>query len=166
MRDVVRRLAVSPMVWAFIGAQLAYLALSLLVDDAILLTLTNAMVFCTLVAFVGTYIRPTLQMLQVGRVDAADYVLLGIATWGISEAALRCYVTFMRVIQRPDLLIDSPVVAFFLFWMSLGIILLLTAPNAIKGKVPTRNWIKVGIAMGCGAALTVALLALGVRGGQ
>jgi hypothetical protein len=141
-----------------------YLLLVYFVDRADLITLMNGVMFSVAVAVVATFSRDTIRIIATGDVDREDYLLLGIIAAWASDVAVRFWTTLVRYLGRPEGFVDHPILALFLLWGIVGGVLHLTAPNAIKGKVPTRNWIKVGAAVGIGTVLAFLILWVGFYG--
>lgn len=94
------------------------------------------------------------RALAAERIDQVQQLTLGICLTWIAAIMMRLWAVAWRATGSPDWMLNSKVVGFFVYAAILGGVLHLTAPGAVDGRVPRRNWVTLGVAIG--AALTVS----------
>lgn len=165
MVEVARKLLVSPMIWVFAFLHVAYIVLMAILPRDDLLTLMNGLLFCVAISVVFTFSRDTLRIVMAGRVDREDYLLLGIVVAWTSVACLRAWVTVWRFLDRPPSWVDDPILGLFILWAILAGALMMTAPSAFKGRIPAKNWAKLGFTVCVGSIIAFIVIFLKGRMG-
>jgi len=95
------------------------------------------------------------RMAQTDKVDRVLQLSMGIAlSWSVTSI-LRLWGLMWRKTGQPEWMQTNYLTGYFAFLIICAGVLHITAPGAIDGVVPKRNWIIVGIALGCGIGLAV-----------
>jgi len=160
MRNGLRKFVTSKLIWIFALLHLIYLFVVLLLPKQDLITLMNGLLFCVAAAVCVTFMRETVRIIVLGNVDREDYLLLGIVISWASDVFIRAWVSVMRFLGRPESIVDHPILGLFILWSIIGGSLHLAAPNAFRGKVPTENWVKLGITVLFGTTIAFILIFL------
>lgn len=149
------------MFWGVVLASAMYFAASALVDSNLLQTTLHAISFSIWIAVGVTYLPGAILGVLERRPTNADYLIIGIVCAGLSTALMRGWSAFYRILGRPEWMFENPIFGYLILLGIFGGVIHLTAPGAIGGRVPARNWIKVGIAIGIGAAMAISIVWLG-----
>lgn len=160
MRSALKAIVMSKMVWVFAALHVAYLLVAFLMPRQDVITLMNGLLFCVAAAVCVTFTRDTVRIIMLGDIDREDYLLLGIVVSWASDVCIRAWVSVMRFLGRPETIVDHPMLGLFILWSIIGGSLHLTAPNAFRGKVPTKNWVKLGITVLFGTTIAFMLIFL------
>lgn len=142
--------------WSLAAVLAAFWVVQAVVPPKMLMQVLNALVLCVSISVVCTYAPAWLQTLGKPRLSGPDALSLGIGGTWCAEIGQRIWSIVWRGLNQPDWMVSTPVLPLLLTLVFMGGVLHLTAPGAVDGVVPRRNWIILGITIG--AAVFVALL--------
>lgn len=111
------------------------------------------------VAVAVAYGTACLDALLGPRLDRVHQLALGIALAWTAAVLAGSWSLLWRLAGEPAWMLGSALEGFLVWLQILGGSLHLTAPGAIDGRVPKRNWIMLGLAAGGGAGLGALLVA-------
>lgn len=156
--ETLRRLATSRTLWVAIACIGSFWLVSAFLPFVTMMEFLNGVALAVAIAVTIAYAPVWVEALTQDRPDRVGQLTLGIGcTWGAFILS-RMWSISWRGSGQPDWMENSPVVGFFVYMTILGGILHLTAPGAIDGDVPRRNWILIGITIGGGLVLGLAFL--------
>lgn len=101
-------------------------------------------------AVVIAYTPICLEAVRVERLDRVHQLSLGIWLAWFATFCMGIWSLIWRLSGRPPAMSDSDINALFLTMSTLAATLHITAPGAIDGIVPRKNWIALGLAFACG----------------
>lgn len=111
------------------------------------------------VAVVISYMGPALDAVRSERVNLVQQLSLGISLGFLSLALTGGWFTLWRLAGQPQWMPNSDINGFFIWLSILAGALHLTAPGAIDGRIPPRNWVWLGAAVGGAVLLFLIFLA-------
>ena len=150
--------------WSFAVVMAIFYLAVLLVPFRLMMQVLNALVLCVSLSVVITYAPAWLRTLRKDRLNGPDALSLGIGGTWCAEIGQRIWSIAWRGLDQPQVMLTSHVLLLFLMLSFMGGVLHLTAPGAVDGYVPRRNWIVLGITMGVAAFVVVVVFALGWHG--
>jgi hypothetical protein len=119
----------------------------------------NILVLALASGIVVAYAPVAWDALRTGLVDGAGILSIGIfASWAGAVVARGGSIIWRAAGQPPEWLNSAPWGVHIAF-TCVGALCHLIAPEAVSGRVPTRQWIKIGILVAF-AVLTVAAMTL------
>ena len=111
------------------------------------------------VAVTVAYLPSVVQALAEDRLDRVAQLTIGIVLSWMAIIMARGWGNAIRILDQ-DWMRNSPIVGFYLFISILAGVLHITAPGVINGKVPQRNWIILGCAIGAGSLVAGVLIGM------
>lgn len=138
-----------------------FLLAMLFVPQKTVMQFLNMATLSVAVAIVITYAPVWGRTLTKARLDGGDALSLGIGCTWLAEIGQRIWSIIWRGLDQPGWMTDSYVLPLLLTLNFLGGVQHITAPGAVDGIVPRRNWIVLGAAVGVSLFLFLALLWLG-----
>lgn len=119
----------------------------------ILIQIMNYVVIAVAVAVIIAFMPSVMVALKRGYpIDRVAQLTIGITLAWTASTMIRMWSAGSRILEL-EWMRNSPVVAFCLFLSACAGVLHLTAPGAIDGHIPSKNWVIVGIAVGCGCLI-------------
>ncbi|HEV2557976.1 MAG TPA: hypothetical protein VGU45_05060 [Microvirga sp.] len=115
-----------------------------LVENLRILQIAAGMVVVT------AYLPYAFDGIKAGRPDRVQQLSMGIALGFMSVICAGLWSLIWRLSGQPRWMVSSDVNSFFVWMSILAATLHITAPGAIDGIVPKRNWIMLGLAFGAG----------------
>lgn len=112
-------------------------------------------------AVLVAYGRWGIEALLLNPISRDYQLLLGINIAWLGTFLRSAFIIWWRVGPHGEAPIASDWVTFFNAMIMLGGVLHITAPGVIENKVPPRNWLLLGAAVGAG--LTIGWLLLAVQ---
>lgn len=135
-----------------------YVVLAYLVEAGTLAEFLNGVVFALSAAVIVAYIPAFWEALTTPRPSQKHYLLLGIVVSWTAIGLHRGEAMIWRALGKPEWMSDHWTWILFIYLNILGATLHLTAPGAIDGKVPTKNWVWWGMSVGLGIAVALGVL--------
>lgn len=99
--------------------------------------------------------------LMSSRPDRVEQLSAGIVLSWVSTLLVSMWALLYRLGGRPAWMLDSDIYGYLIHLQVLGGILHITAPGAVGGGIPRRNWISLGVASG--VTLFVFLMIIGFQ---
>lgn len=149
--------------WSAALLMTAFWTVHYLVPFKPLMQSLNALVLCVSISVVLTYAPAWAQTLAKPRLDGGDALSLGIGCTWCSDIGFRLWSIAWRGLDNPEWMLTTAILPLLLTVNFMGGVLHLTAPGAVDGVVPRRNWIILGITVG--AAFFVILITIMVGRG-
>lgn len=131
-----------------IAAFCVYLLVALFVPYKALIQFLNMCTLSVAVAIVITYAPAWLTTLRKARMDGPDALSLGIGCTWLAEIGQRLWSIAWRGLDQPEWMTTSYVLPLLLTLNFLGGVQHITAPGAVAGVIPQRNWIWLGASLG------------------
>lgn len=154
-------LATSPIIHLGVVIFGVYWFVALFVDPVILIQLSTYVLIGASIAVVISYLPNLVYSLAQPKIDRVGLFTLGIVLAWTMSACLRFWSAGMRYFDV-DSMRDSPVVGMLLLGSAMAGVLHIVAPGAIEGRIPSGNWIMVGVAVGCGALIAGILIGMNI----
>jgi hypothetical protein len=148
----------SPIILTLFGLTALYWIIAYFTEFENWIVFMNAILLWVAITVLISYVRPVCLAIERGRVDKVDYLILGIVASWVAQIASRMWSTIYRATGQPNWMFESDILGYIIFIYIIGGVLHITAPGTIGGKVPHRNWIKVGFAVSTGAVLAATLI--------
>lgn len=120
----------------------------------------NVIVLSVASGIVVAYAPVAWQAMRKGRlIDGADILSIGIFTAWCGVAYARMGSIIWRMLDKPVSWLDSGWWGFHIAMTCMGALCHLVAPEAVSGRVPTKEWIRIGLMVAagvfCGAILVI-----------
>jgi len=160
---LLRDIATSRLVWGGLFCLSIFWIVAAIARFEHYIPLVHALRFMVAVAATVAYAVGVRKILQRRPIDRLSQITLGVTVAWFAEACLAFGSLWYRLDDTMTWWTDSPIVAFLLYTKTLGGVLHITAPGAIDGQVPTRNWVILAVAIG--AAVGLAGFLIGVNWG-
>lgn len=138
-----------------------FLILVVMIPNYVMVLGLNILVLAVSVAVIVTYAPAWWRILMTQRrLDGPAALSLGIGASWAGELAFRTYSFIWRMLDQPEWLTESPFVPAILTLTFLAGVLDVTAPGAVDGVVPRKNWITLGAVAGVSAFTFCTLIVL------
>lgn len=161
MLNIAKILARSRIVRTALLLVTAYWAVALFLPPTIVIQVLNYVLIAVAVAVTLAYMPDVLDALKMDRVDRVAQLTLGIALSWLAVVINRSWVGVIRI-SDADWMRTSPMIGFYVFLSILAGVLHITAPGAINGQVPRKNWIRIGFAISIGVLASWLVIGLGI----
>jgi len=133
------------------------------VPSYILIQIMNYIVIAVAVAVIISFMPSVLVALKRGYpIDRVAQLTIGITLAWVASTMIRLWSAGGRILEL-EWMRNSPVIAFCLFLSACAGILHLTAPGAIDGHIPSKNWVIVGVAVGAGCLIAGILIGMNLE---
>lgn len=129
-----------------------------------IMQILNALVLCVSISVVITYSPAWVQTLNKERLNGADALSLGIGGTWCAEIGQRLWSIIWRGLDQPEWMLTTSLLPLLLTLSFMGGVLHLTAPGAVDGIVPRRNWIILGVTLGAAAFVIMIVVLVGWQG--
>lgn len=139
----------------------AYWGAAFFVPPTLLIQTLNYVLIAVAVAVTFAYLPDVLHAVQMDRVDRVAQLTLGIALSWTAVIINRSWVGLIRI-NDADWMRASPVIGFYVFLSILAGVLHITAPGAIDGTVPRKNWVTIGVAIAIGVLAAWLVIGFGL----
>lgn len=110
------------------------------------------------VAVVIAYAPSAFDAVRKKRPNMADQVSMGISLGFLSLMGSGLWFLLWRLSGKPDWMLDSWLAALLIFASIIAGVLHLSAPGAINGVIPKRNFVWLGAAVGLGSLLFLTVM--------
>lgn len=157
----IKQLLRSRNVWIAAGLFALFGVSAWLTDYHTLSVLVQSLTMVVSAAVLVAYGRWGIEAMGMQPITRDHQLLLGINLAWLGTFLRSAFVIWWRVGAHGDAPIDSDWVTLFNTMILLGGALHITAPGVIDNKIPPRNWIMLGAALGIG--LTVGWILLSAR---
>lgn len=158
---LVKRFVSSRHVWAFAGLYTAFWASAAFTTYVQLNVLIQCVTMGVSVAVLTAYGKFAFEAITERRPSREDHLLLGITLAWLGVFLRASFVLAWRANllgPPPTEVLESDWITSFNFMIFLGGVLHVTAPGSLDGRIPRRNLIILGAAIGAGVALAMLVL--------
>ena len=163
---MVRDLVVSPLAQAIVAWHVILGVIALMTEARVLIEVLNGLVFAIACGVIVAYIPTVSAAVRLRRPGGSDILVVGIWLAWISLVEARIWSIVWRSLGSPRWLVNTDFTTHIIALAALAGIFHLAGPEAIDGRVPTRQWIRIGIIVALGAALSIGLImTVGETGG-
>lgn len=128
------------------------------VENRILLEVGNALVMAISVSVGVAYTPALIKVLRNPAYEEMQYLIAGIWLSWWAHAGWRAWSLLWLLSGQPAWLVNSDVVAFFLFSVFCGGAFHLISPNALWKEIPGLRWIALGLVVGFGVIVGMVLI--------
>jgi len=134
--------------------------LAWIIPSAYLFYLTNALTMCLAGGILVAYYPGIKDALIRRDVGGGHWLILGIAVTWLATLMRIGWAWLWRILEFPDWMTDHPFLAFLTWMIATGGMLHLLAQDAIGGRIPKANWIRLGVLVAVGLFLTFLIVLL------
>lgn len=118
----------------------------------------NVILLSLACGIVVAYAPVAWDALRRGMIDGASILAMGIlASWS-GVAVARIVSVIWRVLDKPVDWLDSPWWGTHIALSAIGAICHLIAPEAVGGRIPTREWVRIGLMVAAGVFVGAGLI--------
>jgi hypothetical protein len=147
--------------WVAVALLLGTVLVSIFVPQQPLMQFINICSLSVAVAVVITYAPAWAPALRKNALDGPDALSLGIGCTWTAEIGQRIWSIFWHGLERPEWMTQSYIIPLLLTLTVFGGIQHITAPGAVGGLVPKRNWIMLGVTFGIFTLIGLLVVWLG-----
>lgn len=134
----------------FIG----FWAAAFFIPSEILIQGLNCVLIALAAGVAATYWPTVYQGIKTGQMPRYTHLAIGIFFGWIAMDMTRVWAGLIRIYDL-DWMRDSRFVAFYIFTSIMAGVFHISAPGAINGTIPTKNWIHIGIAVMVGVLIGI-----------
>ena len=155
---VIRDFARSPLVWVIAAWHAAWGAIALATDARVLIDVLNFFVLGIAIGVIVAYLPNVVRACRKARPNGAE--ILTVSIWGawVSLLEARLLSIVWRLVGRPDWLANTDITSHIVSLALLSGIGHLAGPEAIDGRVPAREWVRIGFYVSVGLIVAVGLM--------
>jgi hypothetical protein len=154
MRQTIR----SPILWGAVLAISAFFALAKFIPNSPLLeflrTTQGTIGLAVTIAFIGS----AFAIVRIGQADEGDHLVMGVALGWFATFLTGVWAMLWRLSDFPFWMYQSDFIALVIYLHILSGILHLSGLHAVKGRVPTRNWVVIGVLIAISGAIAATIL--------
>lgn len=148
-----------PVVWTSLTLYLIFIACAWILPNRILIETLRAMLLSISIAVVIAYAAPAVSaMLDKRRPDLVAQLTLGIALGWAATAFQSTWSLIYRLAGQPLWMQNNDLNALIIWSLCLAAALHITAPGAIDGRIPRRNMVSLGLAIGAGVLIVSIIM--------
>lgn len=148
----------SRILWTSFVLFLVFLVVAWWIPNGPLMEISHSIRLAISLAVVVAYTPICLQAVKLRRIDRVHQLSLGIWMGWFSAFLMGVWSLAWRMSGKPAWMTESDLNAFFLAMSTMGATLHITAPGAIDGIIPRKNWIMLGIAFAAGALFATLVI--------
>ena len=156
------RLLTAPIFLAIVAWHLLWGSAALVIDPTPLIELMNGLVLAVACGVVVAYLPLMREAVFEPRPASAQILTAGIWLAWLAVLENRLWSIAWRSLGQPEWLLDTDFTTHFIALSMLAGLFHLAGPEAINGRVPSREWIRLGVIVGSGALLAF-LVAIATR---
>lgn len=152
--------------WGLICLWALFIPMAYLLERQALFEVMDGIIISLGAGIVFSYGPATLQRLSVPlrEHETADLLIIGVFTGALGAGLSFGLLGAWRLAGQPDdYIINWTVTAFPRWILVTSGAMLLTASNAIQGRVPPRSYLKTGVYIAAGVGLALAAIGYAVR---
>jgi hypothetical protein len=154
MRQTVR----SPLVWGAIGAAIVFFLLATFVPVGPLLEFLRTTQTISGLAVAVAFVGSALVIVRAGQADEGDHLVMGVALGWFATFLTGVWAMLWRLSGQPTWMYNSDFNALLVYLYVVSGVLHLSGINAVKGVVPTRNWVIIGVVCGISFAIAATII--------
>lgn len=139
---------------------LSYPAAMLLLGPRMAIEIGNIMVLALSAGIVVAYAPIVKDALRHHLIEGSDILTIGIFVGWLATFYARGGSIIWRLLGQPPEWLNSALWGFHIALSCVAALAHLIAPGAIAGRVPTRQWLKIGALVTIGVLLVAAVFAL------
>lgn len=136
-----------------------YWIAAIIIPMDILITLLNVILIAIAIAVTVSFFPGVIEAIRKDSADKVSQLILGIILSWTAVILNRSWSSIARFYDE-EWMQNAPIVGFYIYLAILAGTLHITAPGALNGVVPKRNWITLGCAIASGFILFVFLVFL------
>lgn len=110
----------------------------------------NVILLSLACGIVVAYAPVAWDALRRGMIDGASILAMGILASWAGVAVARIVSVVWRVLDKPVEWLDSPWWGTHIALSTIGAMCHLIAPEAVGGRIPTREWVRIGLMVAAG----------------
>ncbi len=156
------RLAPTPLVTAVLAWHAAWGAAALVTDATPLIEVLNGLLLAVACGVCVAFFPTMWEALRARRPRADQILVAGIWWSWLAVVEQRVWSIAWRGLGTPMWLVNSDVTTHFVSVALLAGLMHLAGPEAIDGRVPARQWVRIGVIASGGIAVVLGLAALGL----
>lgn len=118
----------------------------------------NVILLSLACGIVVAYAPVAWDALKRGMIDGASILAIGILSSWAAVAVARMVSVAWRVIDKPVEWLDSPWWGTHIALSTIGAMCHLVAPEAVGGRIPTREWVRIGLMVAAGVFIGAGLI--------
>lgn len=150
-----------PLVVAVVGWHAAWGAVALATDAAGLIEVLNGLLLAVACGVCIAFFTNMWEALRAERPRSDQILVAGIWWSWLAIVEQRVWSMVWRGLGTPLWLANSDLTTHFVSVALLAGLMHLAGPEAIDGRVPARQWVRIGAIVAAGIALVVVLAILG-----
>ncbi len=131
---------------------------ALFVPAPTLIIVLNCLVFAIACGVITAYLPSVYRACTTERPNQGDILVVGIWLAWISLIEARVWSIAWRALNRPEWLVDTDITTHIIAMALLAGVMHLAGPEAIEGRVPTKQWIRIGVLVASGALVAIVML--------
>ena len=159
---MLRRLPRYPLLWAVIGWHVVWGAIALVTDAGPLIEFLNGLLLAVGSGVLVAFFTIMVHALRAERPTSDQILIAGIWWSWLATVEQRVWSIVWRALGAPMALANTDLVTHFVSIMLLAGLMHMAGPEAINGRVPTRQWARIGAYVACGIAIFVCLAWFGL----
>ncbi len=118
----------------------------------------NVILLSLACGIVVAYAPVAWEALRRGMIDGASILAIGILASWLGVALARVVSVAWRVLDKPLDWLDSPWWGTHIACSTVGAMCHLIAPEAMAGRIPTREWVRIGLMVAAGVFVGAGLI--------
>lgn len=118
----------------------------------------NVILLSLACGIVVAYAPVAWDALKRGMIDGASILAIGILSSWAGVAVARTVSVVWRVVDKPVDWLDSPWWGTHIALSTIGAMCHLVAPEAVGGRIPTREWVRIGLMVAAGVFIGAGLV--------
>lgn len=130
-------------------------SISLFTPTALLIQVLNCILIAMAAGVAATYFPTVREGVRSGEMPRYTHLAVGIFFGWMALVMARSWSGISRVYPEWTWMKDSSFVAFYIFTSIMAAVFHISAPGAINGVIPTKNWIHIGIAVMIGVLIGI-----------
>lgn len=118
----------------------------------------NVILLSLACGIVVAYAPVAWNALKRGMIDGASILAIGILSSWAGVVVARSISILWRVVDKPVEWLDSPYWGTHIMLSTIGAMCHLVAPEAVGGRIPTREWVRIGLMVAAGVFVGAGLI--------
>lgn len=141
-----RRIRTSIAAWSAIGAIVSFWAIQAMIPLDKMAEISSSLVLGIAFAVLLRWSKDFIYAMRDGN-TGADFLIIGVYSMACMIFLQRIWVIALRIYDRPDWLVNTPISSFIAWMMAWSVALALVAPDAQNGQISNRSRILIGVAL-------------------
>lgn len=136
----------------------SYPAAVLALGSRVAIETGNVILLSLASGIVVAYAPVAWDALKRGMIDGASILAIGILSSWAGVVVARSISILWRVVDKPVEWLDSPYWGLHILFSTIGAMCHLVAPEAVGGRIPTREWVRIGLMVAAGVFVGAGLV--------